>query len=77
MIPIPSCAVVTATADGRVHRLADVDTIVRRGDVVAQIEGARGVMDLTAPVPGRVAGALADPRQAVTTGEGVLWLARA
>ncbi len=77
MIPIPSCAVVTASVDGRVRRLHDVDAIVERGEVVATIEGARGQAQLTAPARGRVGGALAATDQLVSAGEGVLWLARA
>lgn len=77
MIPIPACAVVTTPVDGRVRRLAPVDTPVRAGEVVATVEGARGARDIVAPASGRVAGALAGMSQAVAAGEGVLWLARA
>lgn len=77
MIPIPACTVVTSPVDGRVRRLVDVDTVVRAGDVVATVEGARGALELTAASGGRIGGALAATSQAVTAGEGVLWVARA
>lgn len=73
---VPACAVVTAPDDGRVHRVADPDHPVRAGDVVAVLDGPRGRTELTSPVKGRVGGALAEPSQAVTAGEGVLWLSR-
>lgn len=76
MIHIPACAVATAPADGRVRRLAEVDTPVDRGDVVAVLETSGGQREVTAPSRGRVAGALARPTQPVTAGEGVLWLSR-
>lgn len=76
MIHIPACSVATAPADGRVRRLADVDTSVDAGDVVAVVETSRGSREVTAPSRGRVGGALADPAQLVTAGEGVLWLSR-
>lgn len=76
MIPIPSCSVVTTPVDGRVRRLVAVDTVVERGEVVGSVDGARGAATLTAPTRGRVGGALADERQSVTAGEGVLWLSR-
>lgn len=77
MIPIPACTVVTSPVAGRVRRLVAADTPVRPGDVVATVEGARGALELTAPAGGRVGGALTSASQAVTAGEGVLWLARA
>lgn len=76
MIYVPPCAVATAPTSGRVHRLADVDTSVRRGDVVAVLDTDGGRCEITAPSRGRVGGALADPAQAVIAGEGVLWLSR-
>jgi biotin carboxyl carrier protein len=76
MIPIPSCAVVTSSVDGRVRRLHDVDVVVERGEVVATIEGPRGAAQLVAPARGRVGGALAATNQLVSAGEGVLWLSR-
>lgn len=76
MIHIPSCAVVTTPIDGRVRRLAPVDAMVERGQVVATVAGFRGDQALIAPTRGRVGGALADPSQAVVAGEGVLWLSR-
>lgn len=76
MIPIPSCAVVTTPVDGRVRRLAPVDAVVERGEIVATVSGARGDRLLAAPTRGRVGGALADTSQAVMAGEGVLWLSR-
>lgn len=77
MIPIPACSVVTTPVDGRVRRLVDADTTVRRGDVVATVDSARGATPIVAPSSGRVGGALAATSQTVTAGDGVLWLARA
>lgn len=76
MIPIPACAVVTAPAAGHVRRLAEDDTPVRAGEVVGQLDAADGPRPLVAPTSGMVGGALAASRQAVTAGEGVLWLSR-
>jgi predicted deacylase len=77
MIPIPACAVVTTPVDGRVRDLAPLDRAVRAGDVVATVASAGGSAELVAPTSGRIAGALADPAQAVIAGEAVLWLERA
>lgn len=77
MIPIPSMALATSPVDGRVRRLADVDTEVSRGDVVAVVSGARGDATVTAPVAGRVGGPLTDRDQPVSAGEGIVWLSRA
>lgn len=76
MIPIPSCTVVVTPVDGRVRRLVDTATAVRAGDVVAEVDGAAGTRLLTAPAAGTIGGSLADVRQTVTAGEGVLWLSR-
>ena len=76
MIPIPSMSLATSPVDGRVRRLADTDTPVDRGDVVAVVTGARGEITVTAPAAGRVGGALTDPDQPVRAGEGVVWLAK-
>jgi biotin carboxyl carrier protein len=76
VIPIPSCAVVTTPVDGRVRRLVAADTLVRAGDVVGTVESPRGSHDLVAVAAGTVGGSLAAPSQAVTAGEGVLWLSR-
>ena len=77
MIPIPNCAVVTATTEGRVRRLAADGTAVGAGDVVATIDAGGRSVDLRAPRAGRVAGPLAGMSQLVGAGDGVLWLARA
>lgn len=76
MIPIPSCAVITAPVDGRIRRLLASDTRVRPGDVVGEIDGIRGRRDLVATTGGTVGGPLADTAQHVAAGEGVLWLSR-
>ncbi len=76
MIVIPACAVVTAPTDGRVHRVASTDTPVRRGDVVAALDGPSGRTELRAPTSGLVGGPLANVAQSVVAGEGVLWLSR-
>lgn len=77
MIPIPSCTVVTTTADGRVHSLVEEGTRVAAGDVVATVEAAGRTVDLTTSKPGFIRGFLANLAQPVSTGEGVVWLARA
>lgn len=77
MIPIPPCTVVTSPVDGRVGRLAAAGSEVGAGDIVAVVEGARGVSQLRAPAAGRIGGALAGAAQPITAGEGVVWLARA
>ena len=77
MIPIPACTVVTSTVDGHVRGLVDDGTVVGPGDVVATIENARGAAELRASRGGRVGGALANASQPVTSGQGVVWLARA
>lgn len=76
MIPIPSCAVITTPVDGRVRRLIAIDTPVRVGDVVGTVDSARGPRELVATSAGTVGGSLADPTQAVSAGEGVVWLSR-
>lgn len=76
MIPIPSCSVITTPVDGKVRRLAAVDTLVRKGDVVATISSPRGDRELVAISAGTVGGGLADPTQPVVAGEGIIWLAR-
>jgi biotin carboxyl carrier protein len=76
MIPIPAMSLVTAPVDGRVRSLAPADTVVRRGDVVATIEGAYGPAEIRAACAGRIGGALAGASQAVAAGEGVLWVRR-
>jgi biotin carboxyl carrier protein len=77
VIPIPPCTVVTSPVDGHVARLVDDGTVVGPGDVVATVEGARGAAQLRATSGGRVGGALADASQPVTSGQGIVWLARA
>lgn len=77
MIPIPSCAVVTAPVDGRVRRLTDAGTTVSAGDVVATVESGGRTVEVTSPRGGLVAGALTSLAQPVTVGDGVLWMARA
>lgn len=76
MIPIPACSVVTAPVDGRLTRHADVDTLVRPGDVVATIDAAGRQLELRAAVSGRVGGPMLRPTQTVTAGEGVVWVTR-
>lgn len=76
MIPIPSLALITTPVDGRVEQVAAADASVVAGEVVATVSGAGGTTDLRAPTAGRVGGALADHRQAVAAGDGVLWVAR-
>lgn len=73
---IPPCAVVTATVEGRVRRLAESDRDVRRGDVVAVLDGPHGPISLASPIDGRTGGALSRVAQTVQVGEGVLWLSR-
>jgi biotin carboxyl carrier protein len=77
MIPIPACTVVTSPVDGHVRRLVDDGTVVRPGDVVATVESARGASQLRTSAGGRVGGALATAAQPVTSGQGIVWLARA
>ncbi|GGI06252.1 hypothetical protein [Egicoccus halophilus] len=76
MIPIPALSVVTSPVDGRVRTLVAADTLVRRGDVVATVEGAYGPAEVRAACSGRIGGALAGARQTVAAGEGVLWVRR-
>ncbi|MDX1620484.1 MAG: biotin/lipoyl-containing protein [Nitriliruptorales bacterium] len=76
MIPIPSMSLATSPVDGRVRRLAEVDTQVDRGDVVAVVAGARGEIHVTAPAAGRIGGALTDADQPVSAGEGIVWLSK-
>jgi acetyl/propionyl-CoA carboxylase alpha subunit len=76
MIPIPAMTLLTSPVDGRVKSVVAADTMVRRGDVVATVEGAAGASEVRAAATGRVGGALASVRQAVTAGEGVLWVRR-
>lgn len=76
MIPIPAMTLVTAPTDGRIRRLAPVDTQVRKGDVVGTVTGPSGDTEVRSPAAGRVGGPLADHRQPVSAGEGVLWLSR-
>jgi predicted deacylase len=76
MIPIPALTLLTSPIDGRVRSVVDADTTVRRGDVVATVAGASGDAEVRAGANGRVGGALAAARQAVTVGEGVAWVHR-
>lgn len=76
MIPIPAMTLVTSPVDGRVRSTVAPDTVVRLGDVVATVEGAYGPAEIRASCSGRVGGALAGARQAVSAGEGVLWVRR-
>ncbi|MEX2503573.1 MAG: hypothetical protein WD378_01915 [Egicoccus sp.] len=76
MIPIPAMTLVTSPVDGRVRSLVAADTLVRHGDVVAMVEGAYGPSEIRAHCNGRVGGALAGASQAVSAGEGVLWVRR-
>jgi predicted deacylase len=76
MIPIPALNLVTSPVDGRLRSVVPTDTVVRRGDVVATVDGAAGAAEVRATATGRVGGALAGLRQAVTAGEGVVWVRR-
>lgn len=76
MIIVPPCAVAVAPVKGRVRSLIPTGTLVGDGEVVAVVENADGAADLRAPVAGEVRGFLADQEQAVSKGEGVVWLAR-
>jgi biotin carboxyl carrier protein len=76
VIPIPALTVATSPVDGRLRSVVDADTEVRRGDVVATIEGAAGAAEVRVGASGRVGGALAGARQAVAAGEAVVWLRR-
>jgi predicted deacylase len=76
VIPIPALTLVTSPVDGRVRDVAAPDTLVRRGEVVAMVDGASGAAEVRAATTGRVGGALAGTHQAVTAGEGVLWFRR-
>ncbi|MFA9430489.1 hypothetical protein [Egicoccus sp. AB-alg2] len=69
-------SVLTSPVDGRVRTLVAADTVVHRGDVVATVEGAYGPAEVRASCNGRIGGALAGTRQAVSAGEGVLWVRR-
>lgn len=74
MIPIPRCRVVVAPSDGRLlHALPD-RTPVRPGDVIARLEMRGRTHELTAPVAGRVGGAMVGATHPVTAGDGVVWL---
>lgn len=77
MIPIPSCVVVSSTAEGHVDSLVDKGTVVAGGDVVATVTSAGRRVDLRAPRSGRIQGFLARVRQPVAAGDGVVWLAPA
>jgi predicted deacylase len=76
MIPIPAMTVATSPVDGRLRTVVAPDTAVRRGDVVATVDGAGGPAEVRARVDGRVGGALAGSRQAVAAGEAVVWVRR-
>jgi biotin carboxyl carrier protein len=75
MIPIPACSLVTTPVAGRVASVVAVDTSVRVGDVVATVDGPRGPAELRSRAAGRIGGALVGARQAVASGDGVLWVA--
>lgn len=76
MIPIPACVLATTPVRGRLVSVADPDTSVSRGDVVALVEGAGGREEVRAPSAGRVAGPLKTLAQAVGVGDAVVWLWR-
>lgn len=76
MIIVPPCAVVVAPVEGRVRSLVPTGTLVRDGEVVAVVENPDGAADLRAPVAGEIRGFLAEQEQAVSKGEGVVWLSR-
>lgn len=76
MIPIPACNVVVAPTEGRLRHTVVPDTPVAAGEVVAILETGDGSRDLHAPVAGVVGGPLVINDQAVTAGQGVLWLSR-
>jgi hypothetical protein len=76
VIPIPAMSVATSPVDGRLRSVVAADTMVRRGDVVATVEGASGATEVRVRADGRVGGALAGARQAVAAGEGVVWMRR-
>jgi acetyl/propionyl-CoA carboxylase alpha subunit len=76
VIPIPALSLLTAPVDGRVRHVAGAETPVRRGDVVATIEGPAGARDLHAGTDGLVGGALAGAAQAVAAGDPVAWVRR-
>jgi biotin carboxyl carrier protein len=76
LIPIPAMTVATSPVDGRLRSVVAADTLVRRGDVVATVEGAAGATEVRSSTDGRVGGALAGSRQAVAAGEGVVWMRR-
>jgi biotin carboxyl carrier protein len=61
MIPIPAMTLLTSPVDGRVKSV---------------VAAAAGASEVRAAATGRVGGALASVRQAVTAGEGVLWVRR-
>jgi biotin carboxyl carrier protein len=76
VIPIPALTLVTSPVDGRVRKVVAAGTVIRRGDVVATVDGATGAEEVRARTNGRVGGTLAGDRQAVMAGEGVLWVRR-
>ena len=76
MIPIPDCVVCVAPADGRATTLVEPGSPVSSGQLVAMVNAGGREAPVHAPRAGRVGGTLAADRQAVSRGEGVVWLVR-
>lgn len=74
MIPIPACNVLVAPSTGRLASSLPEDSVVGRGDVVAVLDTGGDHVSLRAPMAGIVGGALVGIREALNTGDGVLWL---
>jgi predicted deacylase len=76
MIPIPACVLATTRVRGRLVAVAEPETSVARGDVVAVVDHPGGREEVRAPSAGFVAGPLKALAQAVAVGEAVVWLWR-
>lgn len=76
MIPIPTCRLLLAPADGRVRDAAPEREPVAAGGVVAVLDTPSGARDVVTAEAGRVGGLLVDPGRAVRRGAPVAWLAR-
>lgn len=75
MIPIPTCRLLLAPADGHVRRMTAPDTAVASGELVVEFDSAGRTHRLTTPTDGTVGGDLVDVRRSVAKGTPVAWVA--
>lgn len=74
MIPIPACSVLVAPRTGRLASWLPEDSVVGQGDVVAVLDTGSGQVSVRAHADGIVGGALVGLREAIDSGDGVLWM---